>query len=296
MSLLFDRIVRVSFGLPGVVGVATNGVFVDFSVEKTLESNPNTATIKLYNINESSRALLKEKGALIRLEAGYQNVAEEIFIGDVGFVRSIRVGPDMITEVQSGDGRKNLRDAKVNATLGPGATTKQVVELLTRELQVGVGTIKGLVDEAFQNGVTLSGPVKSVMDRIMKNSDLEWSIQDGNLQALPVNEPSEDTTIVLSKDTGLVGTPAKREPDTKKPTSSGDGIEFTALMRAAIKPGVMVGIRSEEINGFFKIRKANYAGTNRAGPFWVKCEAKEVPGITLPNQTLAVPPVVGGLG
>lgn len=282
MGLLFDRIVRVTFGKPGTEGTRVSGLYVQFDIEKTSESNPNKGSIQIFNLNPTSIGVLQQKGNIVRLEAGYAQVPEELFLGDVSKASSAKQGPNIITTIEVGDSRKKFQEKRINITLGPGATEKQAVESLARAFEVGVGAIKGVTEKIFQQGITLEGPVKDKLDEVIGKMGLEWSIQDGALQILPPDTPSETLGILLTPETGLIEAPAKREK----------GIEFKALLRVALKPGVSVEIRSRFISGFFKIRKAKYIGDNRGGSFEVNCEAVEVESgaqLTSEATTLNVP-------
>jgi len=217
----------------------------------------------------------------VQLDAGYGGIPERIFIGDINKASNIKQGPDIITKIEAGDSSKKYQEKRVNVTLGPGADTKQAVEAIARAMEVGVGSIKGIVNTVYQQGVTLEGPVKDRMDDVVTKMGLEWSIQDGALQLLPPGTPSETTAIVLSKDTGLLEAPVRTDK----------GLEFRALLRVAFKPGVSVKIESKFVDGFFKLRKVRLVGDNRKGPFEAQCEAKEIGSgsSAVPTQSLNVP-------
>jgi len=266
MGVLFNRIIKVTFGPPGSFGKETTGLFTQFEVEKTSESGPNRAKITIANLNRDSLSILQEEGAIVRLEVGYDGVAEELFFGNITKSKTEQEAADAFTLIEASDGGKNLETATVNQSFGAGVTTKQVIELLARELNVSLGAIKGVTTEAFQNGITLSGSAKTQMDTITEKLGLEWSIQDRALQILPPEEPSDLFGTLLTPETGLLGSPAKRE----------SGLEFVSLMNTKIKPGVAVLINSRDVDGTFKVRKCTYVGNSDSGPFQVQCEAKEI--------------------
>ena len=273
MGLLFNRSVRVAFGLPDEPFTLVRGLFIQFEVEKTSEKNANRINIRVYNTNETSRATLEQENVIVKLDAGYAgsiNEAEsidELFIGNITKASSEKTGNEWITTIEAGDGSKKFKESQVNTTLGPGANNKQVIETLAKSLEVGIGTIKGVVEDVFQNGITLTGPVDQRMDEITEKMGLEWSIQDDKLMVLPPNEPSENIGMLISPATGLIGAPINREK----------GIEFRSLLRGSIKPGVAIQLQSRDFNGIFKIRKAVFSGDNRKGPFEVRCDAILVP-------------------
>ncbi len=286
MGLLYIRKTRVSFGLKGQPFTVVTGLFTQFNVEKSSEKTSDRTSIQIYNLNETSRATLQEKNVIVRLDVGYQDNLDELFVGNISKGSSDRQGNAWVTTIEAGDGQDALKNAQVNTTLGPGANTKQVLETLASSLGKGIGTIKGVVsNKLFQNGITLTGDVETRIDEVVDKMGLEWYIQDDKLHVLPPDEPSEDIGILLTPNTGLIGSPVEREES----KGGGKFLEFTSLLRAQIKPGVSLRIQSRDVDGFFKVRKATYSGDNRKGPFEVVCEAKAIPSRSvLTSQTLNV--------
>jgi len=293
MGLLFERFVRVSFGVPGGDFTVVEGLTMSFDVQKNLEKSTNKASIKIFNLNETSCSPLQQEGAIVRLDAGYGESPDELFTGQISRATPEKLGRDIITTIESGDGQEEFRAAQVNKSLAPGATGQQVIETIASALQLGTGAIKGIVDTIFQNGITLSGDAEKKMDEITAKMGLEWSIQDGKIQILAPNEPSEDIGVLLTPETGLLDAPIQREG--KSELGTGKFLEFRALLRAQIKPGVRVRIVSDKVDGFFKIRKATYAGNSRQGPFEVRCEATEVPSGAIETSKLLNVPAFAGL-
>jgi len=312
MGLLYGRSTRVSFGRVTVVQSPTatnitsepftviNNLFTQFEVVKTSEKNANTVRINIHNLNQTSRSTLESPtkvtkdgsttttvNTVIRLEAGYKEDIAQIFIGNVVKAASSKQGTEFVTSIEAGDGSQALKSSQINKTLGAGATTKQVVQELASALGKGIGAVKGIVDDVFQNGITLTGDVTQRLDEITNKMNLEWSIQDDKLQILPPDEPSENSGLLITPDTGLIGSPVERE-DSK---TGAKFLEFTSLLRGSVKPGVSIQLQSRDFNGFFKVRKVTFSGDNRKGPFYMDCEAKEVPsGAVQSNQLLTLSP------
>lgn len=279
MGLLINRSVRVSFGIAGAPFTVVDKLFIQFEVEKTREKHPNRVTIQINNLNETSRATLENKDVFVSLEAGYlgadrQGKLGQLFIGKITRAISEKQGKEMVTRIEASDGQ-GTPSAQINTSLGPGATAKQVIESLARELKVGLGAIKGIGQKVFQNGISLSGNVSDRLDEILDGLELEWSIQDNNLQIVPIDEPTETLATLLTPQSGLLGTVMKREEGKAGKLN----IEFRALLRTEIKPLVALEIRSRNITGVFKISKAIYVGDSRKGPFEVRCQATEIPTV-----------------
>ena len=290
MGLLYKRNIRVSFGrkeFPSSTEInftIVNDLFVSFDIEKTSEKTPNKARIQIHNLNQTSRSTLQQRDVFVRLDVGYAGQFDEIFSGNMFKGKSERTANEWITTLETGDGQEAFK-SQVNTSLGPGTTSQQVVDTLAAALGAGIGAIKGLATDIFQNGIVLTGDVEARMDEIMDKQGLEWSIQDGKLQILPPDEPSEELGILISPNTGLIGAPIERE----ETDAAGKFIEFASLLRPQLKPGVAIQIASRDVNGIFKIRKANMTGDNKLGEFESRCEAKEIPtGALSSSQTLNI--------
>ncbi len=277
MSFLFDRYASLTVGLPGEEGILFDGFRIAWDVEKTSESNPNTCKVKIWNLNETSRSALEQEGAVMILEVGYNSIPESVggrvikdpiteilFSGDIKKVSTVKNGPDRITTLEGGDGEVALQDTNINKSFGANTPITSVFNQLIDKLGVAKGTVKGIKNESFQNGLALTGLVKDQLDTLTKKQGLEWSIQDNEVQILPKDTSIDGQAIQLTSETGLVGTPIKRE----------DGIEVTALLNPQIRPGRKIEIISRDIDGVFVVKKAKYKGDNRQGQNVVQVEAK----------------------
>lgn len=271
-DLLFDRKVKVTYGKPGGEAIAVEKLLMQFNIEKSLEAEPNKGIINIYNLNLTSRGFLQQKDLSVVLEAGYGTIVGQLAAGKISHSFTEKQGKDAVTRIEFEDGGERYLKSRISKTLAAGVTNKQVMEAIASSLQVGVGTIKGIDEGSFQHGMALFGNSKDLMDDITGRMGLEWSIQDEKLQVLPPNTPSDVLGILLTTDTGLIGSPTERE-DSK---NGGKFIEFDALLRPEIKPGVAVQIASKRVDGTFKIRRAKYQGDSRTGPFKVTCEAVEI--------------------
>jgi hypothetical protein len=129
--------------------------------------------------------------------------------------------------------------------------------------------IIGISNEKFINSTTFSGASKDILDTLIKREGLEWNIQDGELFVMPTAQQKNEVAVI-SKDSGLLGMPIRREK----------GIEFESLLNPLIKPNVTVRIKSKvgtarDIDELFVVKRAVYVGDTREGDWLVKCQAIE---------------------
>lgn len=236
---------------------------VEFEVAKTNESNPNSATIKIYNLSEKTRGILEAADSSITLEVGYRDISEVVFVGDVTKVVHDMQETDILSTIEAADGGNRFRTARLDKAFPPGATTTAVFEDLIKALGLPRGAVLGVPTTGYPHGLTLSGLVRGHLDTLTKKNELEWSIQDGAIQIIPANLPTTDSIVVLKSSTGLVG----------KPNKTASGVEFKSLINPLLKPGRRVKLESVFVQGIFKVRKVTHKGDNTQGDFLSEVEA-----------------------
>jgi len=289
MGLLYQRNARVTFGRAGQAGRAITGLKIVFNFEKNSESSSNKGTIDIFNMNADSRALAEEKDIIVLLEVGYQGGLEQLAVGDVLRATSMKRGPNWITTFEFGDGENALK-TNINKSFAPGSTTDQIVREVVKDIGKGIETLKGFGAKIFENGFSVSGSVEEVMSKLTEeeDEDVEFSIQDDKVQALKAADDTGSIGFIISPETGLIGSPIKKKA--KKDTKAFDGIVIECLMIPSLKPGKRFQLESQLLSGVYRVRKAQYQGDTRAGPFMITVEATEVPTITIdPGNVIFIP-------
>ena len=257
MGELFKRISFIE-----VAGKRIN-TRINFSVIKTDGGTPSKCRCKVYNLSPSSRSLLEDKKNQFILKTGYRDVAEILFIGDINSATTSRNGPDLITEIQSGDGERSLANAHIDIGLGPGATNKQVLELIKKSLGISIGAIRGFPDKTYTNGFCFSGSTQELLINLQRDARppllvaFDWSIRDNELQILPPGGTTTEEAVHLSPDTGMIGTPTKTE----------EGFKVESLLNTKLAPGRRVLLRTTQlaIAGEYKISKVEHKGDSYKG-------------------------------
>lgn len=247
---LFGRQARVVFGPIGENGKKVTDLRMRFKVEKTSASSPNKATIDVFNMSQDSRTLSERAGNIITLDAGYQEQLEQVFIGDVARASTKEEGSDFITTFECGDGESAYQNKTTDISFSAGANLPDVLTTLTRNFGLSQGEQSGIPNKSFLNGFVASGPIRSILDGLMDGNDLEWSIQDNQLQIIKKKSTTQEEAIVLKSDSGLIGSPVKKDK----------GIEVKSLLQPKFKPGRAVVIESKFIKGVFRILKVTHEG------------------------------------
>ena len=236
---------------------------IRFKAVKNEESKPNTMEIEVFNLSEKSRSLLEGKNTSLVLEAGYDGSTSVIFKGNITRVNHELEEADIISKIEAADGGSRYRKARIEKGIPPGAKTKQVIDELVKSLGLTQGPILGVPNTQYANGISLSGLAKDRLDDVCRKNRLQWSIQDGVVQIIPEAETTQDSAVLVSPDSGLIGSPTRTKT----------GVEFKMLLQPNLRPGRKVKLESRFIKGEFKVSRVDHSGDSHEGDFLSECEA-----------------------
>lgn len=251
-----------------------NGLDVSFAIKKSLKAEPNVCDLKIINLNRTHRSAIEQmKTAKVSVEAGYKEGTSVLFVGDLRTSLSVREGPDYITSLSSGDGEKAVQTARVNISVQKNTKTSDVVRQVAKALGVGDGNLDSAVarlnssgiGDLFSEGTVITGSASREMTNICRSCGLTWSIQDGKLQLLPLRTYLDGQAIVLSPNTGLIGSP----------TVDNDGVMTArALLIPDVIPGRKIVLQSERLQGQYRIEECAYSGDTAGQDWYVEVRGK----------------------
>lgn len=278
MVELFDRDVLLNAGGVQIASRSPTGGTRDtlrftFKIERSTSKEPNTAQISIWNLNQQTRALLQELELQTVLEAGYVGSRAVIFSGQLEYGSPGRDGTDWITTLQSADGGKQISQARVNLSFGAGTGVGTVLLCLAEELGLGLGNVaekakagslRGAVTE-YLNGIALNGKAYDELEKIAKQMGLGLSVQDGQVQLLAPLETLRGDAVLLTKRTGLIGSPEVGEKGR---------VRARSLLQPDLIPGRRVRIESEQVTGFFKVMRSTFIGDTWGQDWYSDIEGK----------------------
>lgn len=250
----FGRQYRLLIG-NDVESIEITSLRVNFEISKTISSEPNPATVQVYNLNESHRnAITSKLYNHLSLAVGYGDGLRVIYTGDIIGSAIDRSGLDLITSMECGDGFDDYVGARVNTTIRAGATDAEILGEAAKVMQKsGTGVISLPKDRSLPRGKVMTGNAREVLTKIAKNNDADWSIQDGNLIMLPKDRVlAEGEGFLLSQETGMINSPEKTD----------DGLKVTCLLNPSLRIGGLVRVQSiiKNYNGDYKITEITHSG------------------------------------
>jgi hypothetical protein len=272
MTSLFKRQAELQVG-----DTLLTGLDISFCIEKTLAREPNTAEFKIWNLNDRNRKYLRDQVRVpVTLKAGYENAMGLLFRGDLSEAFSEREGPDWVTTIRSGDGLESLQSSRINKSFKAGTPIIDILKEISTSLGINVGdAIAFLEKRGFSsnnkkllNGAVLSGSASNELDKWLKSVGLEGSVQDGALQVLVSGQALERTAVLLSSETGLIGSPE---------VSSKGILRARSLLNPDLFPGRKIKVESKEIKEpQFRIARVIFSGETFGQDWYVDIEAESL--------------------
>lgn len=301
MTVLLNRRATLLVGT-----LSIEGLRMSFTASKSLEKDPNTAEILVYNLAEKSRRAMQAKGATVILQAGYEATRSQaiVFSGDARLISHRLEGPDWVTKIECGDGEAAVAGTYVNESFAEGTVVFDVAEYLTRKLGIdkgNLGTQIHSLSRVLKGGMVAKGRAAAVLEKVLALEGFSFSIQNGRLQILRPDESNTETVYVLSASTGLVGSP---EWHTPKEESKPAHLKVTTLLLPQVLPGRRVVLDARAAKGTFMVQKLTHRGDTHEGQWQTEMEcvpaskdAPLVPGTTISpilvtRRLLAIDPIL----
>lgn len=255
---LFRRAWRVQVG-----SLDASTLACKFKVQRTLAmGRAGHAEIVIFGLTpEHRREIISapRRRTFVELHAGYADGMSLLFRGDLRKAVQARDGTEWSVTVTAGDGEHAIRNARVSRSFAAGTTLSTVVRAIADAMGVGVGNALdafrgaslGAVGDTFPEGTLVHGLAAAELTRLCDSTRLTWSVQDGNLQVLPLGGALAREAIRLSADSGLVGAPEIVNRRT---------VNVKTLMIPGAVPGQQVVLDSAVISGVWRISEAEYVG------------------------------------
>lgn len=253
---------------------------VTFKIKKTLTKEPNTAEISVFNLSETTRRRLQGKGLPVILSAGYEGSEAVIFSGDSRFIDDTRSGPDWIKRVRCGDGERAYQFNRFRASYGPGTPIATVIRDAAKALAVNPGNLSEALAlpfkgnrTHFRTGYTANGDAIDVLETLLKSAGFSVSIQGGALQVLQGNAAVPATAVLLSPETGLIGSPELGSPEKKKQAPR---MKARSLLQPLARCGGAFELRSTNVKGQFRAEVIEHSGDTAGQEWYTDLELKAV--------------------
>lgn len=263
------------------------GLRLSFEVDRDLQATANQGKVKIWNLSPEHRAVLNSGKRAVLLEAGYQDHLGAVLSFDKVTVSHGREDLDWVTVLEGGDGQGAL-GTPVDLSVGPGATSLEVVQKAARKAGLGVDQLLKAVGEGdvksaaealrgvvYDGGRVLFGGAGSIISEEALAAGAKIHVQDGELEAHGDADVTPGTTVFVSPTRGLIGFPVLF---TRPEHPKREIVRFQTLLLPGLNPGRAVELDSADASGRFRVDKVRHEGdTHGADGAWISTiEARRI--------------------
>lgn len=277
-SRLFKRKSQLIIGKIGSNGIQIDNLRFQFEIEMTDSKETNKSTIKIYGISDEIKGYIEEKNASIFINIGYGDEDfSTIFIGNIIGYEDKDEGVEKFVEIICSDGYISLTQRKLSLSFNSGTTTHQILSKIIGDLNLTKGDYSQIPNTIYEQGFSFVGSPSSILDKILKRINCEWTIVNNVLVITKNNSPSTSTIMqFISEETGLIGKPQRfysKEVKKKKDSNKNiDGWKIKCLILPALQPKILISVESEEIQGIFLIKNVKFYGDTHSEDWFAEIE------------------------
>jgi hypothetical protein len=224
---------------------------VIFKIKKTDAQTPNTAEVRVYNLNETTSRRIRSEFSKITIQAGYESNYGVIFLGNIKQVTYGRDnGVDSFVDISAGDGDEAYNYAIISTTISSGAKQSDQVAASAKSMSgngIGTGFVDNMGGQSLPRGKVMYGMARDYLRQSTQSTDATWSIQDGRLQIVKRSGILPSQAVVLNSKSGLIGTPEQ----------TGNGLKARCLLNPLLKIGGRVMLDGD---GVYRLLAVEHLG------------------------------------
>ena len=225
-------------------GLDLSKLRIKFKIKRSDTVTPNTADIRVYNLDEQTAILIRKEFTRVILQAGYESNFGVIFQGNIKQVILGRESAtDTFIDIVAGDGDRAYNFAIVNATLQAGSNQNDQIQAAANAMSkkgTTLGHVGDLPTTQLPRGKVMYGNARKYISNSADTSGKIWSIQDEKITFVGKSTYLPGTAVVLTSKTGMIGTPQQ----------TNEGVNVKCLLNPQIKIGGRVKIDNASIQRF----------------------------------------------
>jgi hypothetical protein len=222
-------------------GLDLSQLRIKFNVKHSESMTPNVADIRIYNLQADTAIQIRKEFTRVILQCGYPGNLGVIFQGNI---KQVIIGRESATDtfidLICGDGDRAYNFAIVNTTLKAGSTPMDQINAASTSMSskgVSLGTPGTLPATSLPRAKAMFGNSRDVLRNVAQTTGQSWSIQNEKITFIPVKSYLPGTAVVLTSDTGMIGTPQQ----------TNEGVNVKCLLNPLIRPGGRIKIDNASV-------------------------------------------------
>lgn len=258
-----------------IATILIKGLRVSFSIIKSLSSTTNSATIKIWNLSQDNRNLIKDFGDEVTLYAGYRDEggAQVLFVGDTSTVYHIYDLPEIVSVLECGDGEKYINQIRVSLTFAGDVQARTIISSIASQMGIQFVEFASSQNLIYRQGFKFIGMGKDALDIVTQKLQLQWSVQNNQLQVIPLNGTISEPIIQVNQANGMQGIPQRftyRALDLYRSIDKRNtGYKVNVALNPFILPGSKIDLASSHLNfrGPYRVDTVRHDG-DTFGSVW----------------------------
>lgn len=272
-----------------IATILIKGLRISFSIIKSLSFTTNSAVIRIWNLSQDNRNLIKDFGDEVTLYAGYREDGgpQVLFIGDTTTVSHIYDLPEIISVLECGDGEKYVNNLRVSLSFSSNVQARTIISEIASQMGVQFVEFASSNNLVYRQGFKYIGMGKDALDIVCSKLDLQWSIQNNQLQVIPINGTISEPIIQINQATGMQGIPQRYTYRSLEAYRSREirntGYKVNVALNPFVLPGSKIDLASSHLNfrGPYRVETVRHEG-DTYGPLWTsQFECTALQGATI---------------
>lgn len=252
---------------------------ITFSCKKDVESEPNKATISIYNPDPNIIEYVENFSTLklsCIFRAGYGGDNVELFRGTIESYEVDTSSPDIIFKLKVADGKNNLTEAQSNRFYPAGTSYSKIIKDLSQDLGLPLGVAINQ-QGASKKPLYFAGKSSLNILHLSRLLKADFSVQNGAIWYFPENSRLREEVYKITPSSGLLFDvePYSRngEETANDKASVAKQIRFSALLNGYLLPNKTVYVESSgdkpKYKGYYKIIECKHSGGYESTSPWV---------------------------
>lgn len=251
MTKLFNRVIEV---ISGNVKINNTELDIYFDIPFDDDLDPNLSEITVFNLSKTTITKLI-KGQKLSVNAGYKEDKGLILNGVISSVTSRRTGADKETIIKVLDSIPYNVKKTIQKSYKKSIKADAIIKELSKAVGLNIAILKLPYNKVYKKGYSIDNEIINEIQKIAKDCGASAYISRQQIYIRSIYE-GDNNKLVLSADTGLIGSPEyfeeEREGTTKK------GYKTKSLLQYRLSTAAIMKIQSREVNALVRVRKGKH--------------------------------------
>lgn len=248
---------------------------VEFEVKCTDDNKSDLATIKLYNLSETTKQKLKLNQD-VSIDAGYRDIHGVIFNGIVESISTSRDENDFITTIEATPNNRAYANTIINRQFKAGIKASEVIKQIGTMCNFTMDIKELGKDTVYPNGKVFSGRLSNVIPILARdtgticrftNTTIEFKLQNKAYSSV-LHLGAEQGLIRIDKKMDKADIKEKKGPQVESKNKSNvdkkiskSKFDIECLLVPLIKIGQLLEIESTLFKGRVVVKECNFVAS-----------------------------------